>query len=95
MKKILSLILALAMVLSLVACGGEAEAPAAEAPAAQPESAGEAAALPVPYPEKTVKIGVEIYDPTDSETLTMSEQIFHRTCDNLWFCNLSVVQRVQ
>lgn len=75
MKKILALILALAMVLSLAACGGSqapaAEAPAAEAPAAQPENAGEAVQLPVPYPEKTVKIGVEIYDPTDSETLTM------------------------
>ena len=34
MKKFLALILALAMVLSLAACGGKAEAPAAEAPAA-------------------------------------------------------------
>lgn len=70
MKKILALILALVMVLSLAACGGNADAPAADAPAAQP-NAGEAVQLPVPYPEKTVKIGVEIYDPTDSETLTM------------------------
>ena len=31
MKKILSLLLVLAMALSLVACGGNAEAPAAEA----------------------------------------------------------------
>ena len=75
MKKILALILALVMVLSLAACGGNADAPAADdskndAPAVQPEG-GEAVQLPVPYPEKTVKIGVEIYDPTDSETLTM------------------------
>ena len=34
MKKFLALILALAMVLSLAACGGKSEAPAAEAPAA-------------------------------------------------------------
>ena len=34
MKKFLAMILALAMVLSLAACGGKAEAPAAEAPAA-------------------------------------------------------------
>ena len=34
MKKFLALILALAMVLSLAACGGKADAPAAEAPAA-------------------------------------------------------------
>ena len=37
MKKILSLVLALVMVLSLAACGGKAEAPAAEAPAAASE----------------------------------------------------------
>lgn len=72
MKKILALILALVMVLSLAACGGNAEVPAGnDTPAAQPEAGGEAVQLPVPYPEKTVKIGVEIYDPTDSETLTM------------------------
>ena len=35
MKKILALLLALAMVLSLAACGGKTEAPAAEAPAAE------------------------------------------------------------
>lgn len=59
----------------------EEAAPAAEevaeeaAPAEEAEEAAEeaapAASEAVPYPEKTVKIGVEIYDPTDSETLTM------------------------
>lgn len=71
MKKFLALILALVMVLSLAACGGDADAPANDTPAVQPDAGGEAVQLPVAYPEKTVKIGVEIYDPTDSETLTM------------------------
>lgn len=46
------------------------EAPAEEAPAEE-APAEEGPQLPVPYPEKTVKIGVEIYDPTDGETLEM------------------------
>ena len=71
MKKFLALILALVIVLSLAACGGNAGAPANDTPAAQPDAGNEAVQLPVAYPEKTVKIGVEIYDPTDSETLTM------------------------
>ena len=41
MKKILSVLLALAMVLSLAACGGKTEAPAAEAPAAEAPAASE------------------------------------------------------
>ena len=39
MKKILALLLALVMVLSLAACGGKTEAPAAEAPAAEAPAA--------------------------------------------------------
>ena len=39
MKKIISLLLVLAMALTLVACGAKEEAPAAEAPAAAPEAA--------------------------------------------------------
>ena len=39
MKKILALLLVLAMALSLVACGGKTEAPAAEAPAAEAPAA--------------------------------------------------------
>ena len=42
MKKILALLLVLAMALSLVACGGKTEAPAAEAPAAEAPAAGAA-----------------------------------------------------
>ena len=38
MKKIMSLLLVLAMVFGLVACGGNAEPAATEAPAAAPET---------------------------------------------------------
>lgn len=79
MKKLFALILAAAMALSLVACGGAgSSAPASAAgsqsapvSASQADAEGTAASLPVPYPEKTVKIGVEIYDPTDVEVLAM------------------------
>lgn len=57
MKRLLALTLALVMVLSLAACGGQ-EAPAAEAPAEAPaEEAAEAPATE-PEPEATYKIGV-------------------------------------
>ena len=39
MKKLISLLLALVMVLSLAACGAKEEAPAAEAPAAEAPAA--------------------------------------------------------
>ena len=49
-NKILSLVLVLAMMLGLVACGGKSEAPAAtEAPAAQTEAAAPAAVYVDPY----------------------------------------------
>ena len=41
MKKIIALLLALAMVLGLVACGGAAETPATEAPAANTPATNE------------------------------------------------------
>lgn len=65
-KKILALVLAAVTALSLVACGG----------GSADEAGGNAGAVgengkPVSYPEKTVKIGVELYDPTEVETLSM------------------------
>ena len=39
MKKLIALLLALVMVLSLAACGGKTEAPAADAPAADAPAA--------------------------------------------------------
>ena len=50
MKKIIAMLLALAMVLSLAACGGKTDAPAADAPAA--DAAPEAITLKVWAPQE-------------------------------------------
>ena len=60
MKKLISLLLVLAMALTLVACGAKEEAPATEAPAA--EAAPEAPAAEV----TTYDVGVAIYQFTDN-----------------------------
>ena len=62
MKKLISLLLVLAMALTLVACGGKTEAPATEAPAAAPEAAPEAPAAEV----TTYDVGVAIYQYNDN-----------------------------
>ena len=63
MKKLISLLLVLAMALTLVACGAKEEAPAAtEAPAAAPEAAPEAPAAEV----TTYDVGVAIYQYNDN-----------------------------
>ncbi len=81
MKKLLALILALVMALSLVACGAPADAnkPADDGAATPPADAVESTT----YPEKTVKIGVEIYDPTDGETIAMQEYFNALVADGL------------
>lgn len=66
-KKILALVLAAVTALGLVACGGSGDATTGET-----GEVGENG-LPVSYPEKTVKIGVELYDPTEVETLAMQD----------------------
>ena len=60
MKKLISLLLVLAMALTLVACGAKEEAPATEAPAA--EAAPEAPAAEV----TTYDVGVAIYQYNDN-----------------------------
>ena len=62
MKKLISLLLVLAMALTLVACGAKEEAPATEAPAAAPEAAPEAPAAEV----TTYDVGVAIYQYNDN-----------------------------
>lgn len=61
MKKLISLLLVLAMALTLVACGGKTEAPA-ETQAAAPEAAPEAPAADV----TTYDVGVAIYQFNDN-----------------------------
>ncbi len=86
-KKLLAALLAATMVLGMTACGsGDSENAADKSDTAESEQATEqskeqtdeedgtqSAALPETYPEKTVKIGVELYDPTEVETLAMQE----------------------
>ena len=66
MKKLISLLLVLAMALSLAACGSKTEAPAAEAPAAEAPAA-EAPAAEAPAADVTTyNVGVAIYQFTDN-----------------------------
>ena len=62
MKKLISLLLVLAMALTLVACGAKEEAPAETQAAAAPEAAPEAPAAEV----TTYDVGVAIYQFTDN-----------------------------
>lgn len=66
MKKFLSLILVLLMVLGLVACGSTTD---------NNDNGDDSGTIKLDgsYPSKTVKIGVEIYDPTDAEFLEVKE----------------------
>ena len=60
MKKLIALLLALVMVLSLAACGGSSEAPAADAPAAEDEA---------PVAQDPIKVGVLVADVSGEEAL--------------------------
>ena len=87
MKKILAMLLALVMVLSLVACGGEkapeapkaeepkAEAPVAEAPA-EPEAPAEKA--PEDYTGNLV-----VYSPHDADPLNAGVALFQAAYPNI------------
>lgn len=63
MKKLISLLLVLAMALTLVACGAKTEAPAATEAA---PAATEAPAAEAPAGAKTYKVGVAIYQYNDN-----------------------------
>ena len=61
MKKLISLLLVLAMAMTLVACGGSSAPAATEAPAAAPAATEAAAAPAAPAAEvKTYNVGVAI-----------------------------------
>lgn len=65
MKKIIAMLLVLAMALTLVACGGAEKPAATEAPAAEAPAATEAPAE-APAEAKTYKVGVAIYQYNDN-----------------------------
>lgn len=80
-KKVLAILLTATTVFGMCACGGAdteestatGTAAVADDAAATEMAATEEGSLPASYPEKTVKIGVELYDPTEVETLAMQE----------------------
>ena len=81
MKKILALILALVMVLSLVACGAKEEAPATEAPqAAAPEAAPEAPAEKTP---EDYTGSLVVYSPHDADPLNAGVALFQAAYPNI------------
>lgn len=81
-KKVLAVLLAVTTAFGMCACGGgdtqesvasnDATA-GTEAAGAETADAGAENGIPATYPEKTIKIGVELYDPTEVETLAMQE----------------------
>ena len=66
MKKLIAMLLTLAVVLSLAACGGQSAAPTTEAPAATnaPETTEAAAETEAPAAEKEIKVGIAAPDVT-------------------------------
>ena len=78
MKKILALLLVLAMALSLVACGGKTEAPAAEAPAAEAPAA-EAPAAEAPATEAPAA-GVITKVALVTDVGTIDDESFNQAC---------------
>lgn len=87
MKKIIALLLVVVMVFGLVACGadtppasGNPGTPSSDVPGANQPTEPAGPTVYSTYPEKTIKIGVEIYDPTDGETLEM-QAYFQRLVD--------------
>ena len=81
MKKILALLLALIMVLSLVACGAKEEAPATEAPqAAAPEAAPEAPAEKTP---EDYTGSLVVYSPHDADPLNAGVALFQAAYPNI------------
>lgn len=76
MKKFLALLLALVMTLSMVACGGQAEAPAADAPAAEAPAA-DAPAAEKPFAGETITICTTASGPITSamENIAQFEEL--------------------
>ena len=71
MKKLIAIVLALAMVMSLAACGAKAEAPAANAPAAN----APAAEAPKAEAKSETKVSVFWYDEADVYLSTVRAEL--------------------
>lgn len=65
-KKILALLMVAVLAVGAIGCGNSDDA-------AGSENGYSGEGIPATYPEKTVKIGVELYDPTEVETLALQE----------------------
>ena len=87
MKKILALLLALVMVLSLAACGGEkpAEAPATEAPKAEApvEEAPAEPAAPAEKAPEDYTGNLVVYSPHDADPLNAGVALFQAAYPNI------------
>ena len=93
MKKMLSLILALAMIFALAACGGDSSAPASDAPesdapAAEPAAAAEEPAADTPVASSVLRIGLDnepnTMDPTQQADGQGSMFVSMSLFDGLW-----------
>lgn len=89
MKRLIAMGLSLVMVLGLAACGGNNKTPVETKPAPTASQPAETTPVEAPdgpvEPTRTVKIGIEIYDPTDQEFLVLKDY-----CDNYLSKELNV-----
>ena len=74
MKKFLSILLVLAMVLALAACGGAAKPAETQAPAAAAPAATEAPAAPAAPADALIKVGIINNDPNESGYRTANDK---------------------
>ncbi|OYO67738.1 hypothetical protein C8E03_104192 [Lachnotalea glycerini] len=73
-KKLLSLLLGLSIAVTLVGCGSSnSDSGTSTTEATDAATSDSSAAITGTYPEEKILIGVELYDPTESETLAMQE----------------------
>ena len=83
MKKILALLLALVMVLSLAACGGEKAPAATEAPKAEEPAATEAPAAPAEKTPEDYTGNLVVYSPHDADPLNAGVALFQEKYPNI------------
>ena len=94
MKRIVSLLLVLAMMLTLAACGGKAEAPkadapAAEAPEAEPVAVGEIGSPDAPV---TVKVVVKDVFPDEEDVIALCAAVNEKMAAQGKYIDLQFVE---